>query len=247
MMNDINCESVFTCNSILNKIPGYVLILDDNLLVKRCNNNYLKLSGFSRHKDILNKKYIDFPNTIISQRHIIYSYYDNLTMNQKKQLEFIFYNSFISGEPRTYYGINSPILNDNGVVSGVNRYIIDISEQLVASSKLILSRDKIHLNPDNEIVSLIDPSPPNDNELTPREIEVIFYLLRGFACTGIAENMGISPRTVETHVNNIKVKLKVKTKQQLIYKSLKLGYLFKSRRFNMNGINLSPDNSFELV
>ena len=55
-----------------------------------------------------------------------------------------------------------------------------------------------------------DPGlPPGTEPLSPREIEVLDLAARGLANTEIAEEMRISPRTVERHLSNVYLKLGV--------------------------------------
>lgn len=64
--------------------------------------------------------------------------------------------------------------------------------------------------------------------LTPKEQEVVKYLVKGFSAPKIAEHLLISPRTVEHHLERIKDKFDCQTKSELIQKLLRLesyGYL----------------------
>lgn len=56
--------------------------------------------------------------------------------------------------------------------------------------------------------------------LTPREQQCLEYTVKGFTAKEIAKELVISPRTVEEYLNQLKIKLKVQTKQQLIQKVL---------------------------
>jgi RNA polymerase sigma factor (sigma-70 family) len=48
-------------------------------------------------------------------------------------------------------------------------------------------------------------------QLTPREREVLLRVARGRTSREIAEEFGISPRTVETHRERIMTKLRIRT------------------------------------
>jgi DNA-binding NarL/FixJ family response regulator len=69
------------------------------------------------------------------------------------------------------------------------------------------------------------PRVTNSNALTLREQECVYYLTKGFTFREMANALNISPRTVETHVTNIKLKLKVNTRAELIVKVCELGYI----------------------
>ena len=51
---------------------------------------------------------------------------------------------------------------------------------------------------------------------TRREAECLYYLLRGMTITATAAQLDLSPRTVEFYVKNMKRKLHVKTKYDLV-------------------------------
>lgn len=53
-------------------------------------------------------------------------------------------------------------------------------------------------------------------QFTSREIECLPLLIKGFTAKQIAEKLNISYRTVEDHINNIKQKLDVRTKNELM-------------------------------
>lgn len=60
--------------------------------------------------------------------------------------------------------------------------------------------------------------------LSRREQECLKYLLIGNSAKMIASKINRSVRTVEHHLENIKIKLKVNTKYELINKALKMGF-----------------------
>jgi DNA-binding CsgD family transcriptional regulator len=59
-----------------------------------------------------------------------------------------------------------------------------------------------------------------DISLTPREKECLEYTVKGFTAKQIAKKLLISPRTVEEYLNQLKLKLNVGTKQEMIQKVL---------------------------
>ena len=62
-------------------------------------------------------------------------------------------------------------------------------------------------------------------ELTAREIEVLQCLARGMSNAGTAGQLGISPKTVDSHRTNLMKKLEVHSTAALLVKAMKLGLL----------------------
>jgi DNA-binding NarL/FixJ family response regulator len=56
---------------------------------------------------------------------------------------------------------------------------------------------------------------PELEQLTPRERDVLHHLARGYPYKRIAGRLGISPRTVETHVSSVLRKLQLSTRHEL--------------------------------
>lgn len=80
-----------------------------------------------------------------------------------------------------------------------------------------IERDRYYLKHDNE-----------DVYLTRRESECLKWCLNGKSSDEIAIIMAISKRTVETHIDNVKEKLRCNKQFQLGYKLAKSGWLYGS-------------------
>lgn len=75
------------------------------------------------------------------------------------------------------------------------------------------------------------PPPPNDNamsRLTPREVEVLRLIGEGYTNTQIAELLHLSPRTVETHRANVRAKLELDSRAELVRFAVRNGLLSNS-------------------
>jgi DNA-binding NarL/FixJ family response regulator len=57
-------------------------------------------------------------------------------------------------------------------------------------------------------------------ELTPRENEVLALLIKGMGTKDIAKMLTLSKRTIEHHIENIKDKMHVSSKYELIAKAI---------------------------
>ena len=65
-----------------------------------------------------------------------------------------------------------------------------------------------------------DPAPDVDDELTAREIQVVRLAARGMSNKNIATELGISPRTVEGHLNHVFEKLEIESRTALVHYAL---------------------------
>ena len=59
------------------------------------------------------------------------------------------------------------------------------------------------------------PADPELDQLTPREREVLRLIARGYAYKEVARDLGISVKTVETHVSSVLRKLQLSSRHQL--------------------------------
>ncbi len=65
-------------------------------------------------------------------------------------------------------------------------------------------------------------------KLSKRESEIIHWYMKGFTCNELGEKLYISSRTVERHLDNIKVKLHCRSRRQIFGRILELGYDIKN-------------------
>ncbi|MFZ6758474.1 response regulator [Undibacterium sp. Ji50W] len=66
---------------------------------------------------------------------------------------------------------------------------------------------------------------PPGGALTPREMEVLNYISRGFKYAEVARLHEVSIHTVHAHIKNIYVKLAVHSKSEAVYEASRLGLL----------------------
>jgi DNA-binding CsgD family transcriptional regulator len=75
------------------------------------------------------------------------------------------------------------------------------------------------------VAVLPEPSPADDVLLTPRERRVLVLVAGGKTSRDIAEELGIRPRTVRTHVEHVLRKLGVHTRAEAVARAFELGTL----------------------
>ncbi|GAB5480286.1 response regulator transcription factor [Sphingorhabdus sp. EL138] len=65
----------------------------------------------------------------------------------------------------------------------------------------------------------------NDPVLTRRETEILEYITLGLSAKEVALEINISPRTVERHVENVRLKLRARNRTHMVACAVKAGLL----------------------
>lgn len=53
-------------------------------------------------------------------------------------------------------------------------------------------------------------------ELTDREIEILKFVARGYSAKQTAQELNIAPRTVECHINTMKLKMRARNRAHMV-------------------------------
>ncbi len=61
--------------------------------------------------------------------------------------------------------------------------------------------------------------------LTHREIEILEYVTQGLSAKEVARCIDISPRTVDRHIENVRLKLHAKNRTHMVVRAVKAGLL----------------------
>lgn len=69
------------------------------------------------------------------------------------------------------------------------------------------------------------PQALNTARLTPREIDILWGIAKGFSYADIAEHLGLSRQTVPGHIKNIYRKLEVNTRGEAVFEALQQGLI----------------------
>jgi DNA-binding NarL/FixJ family response regulator len=69
------------------------------------------------------------------------------------------------------------------------------------------------------------PQGLNTARLTPREIDILWGIAKGFSYADIAGHLGLSRQTVPGHIKNIYRKLEVNTRGEAVFEALQQGLI----------------------
>ncbi len=121
-----------------------------------------------------------------------------------------------------------PIKDKNGKVAAALVHILDVTQyNLVDISRYLklAERDKCIVDNDGQFYYKLYNNNHHQYNLSSREMECLFYLLRGNAVKAIAKIFYLSPRTVETYIERVKYKFHCLSRAELIEKAIIQGYM----------------------
>lgn len=222
-MQDKLCQLVADARSFLNGLPGIHFIKDTQSNYIACSPAFEKELNVSK-KDVIGYTDYDLPWASLTE---LYQQHDRDAMqkNQSDVLEPVKIAQSTIISSRT---LKLPIADSSGEVIGVfgQMDVLAINSSLSKALSTLIAVDKrkaaqTHQAPKNYQCDSYD----KNLQLTPRETECLFLLIRGKSAKEIARFLKISPRTVEVYIENIKLKMNISSRSQIVDKALELGML----------------------
>lgn len=123
------------------------------------------------------------------------------------------------GESMNFLTVKTPVYSDDNNIIGVFGCSVMIPQQPLADSLTLITKIGMLSSLSQETLgNIIFNMKVGDIFFTRRQSEVIHYYIRGRNARQIAEVMGLSRRTVEKYLDNIKQKMNVTSKIELIDK-----------------------------
>lgn len=124
------------------------------------------------------------------------------------------------------FAIRYPIYNEQNKIVGIFAFAVVIGPnalcKLAEALTMIVSTGLLNLPSNNSIFQLLPGRNIQNIYLSQRESECLKLLVRGKTIKMSAKILGLSPRTVEHYLENVKIKMGVNTKFELIDKILGL-------------------------
>lgn len=188
--------------SILSQLPGIVFWKDLDSHYMGANDTFHKLAGFN-NKTISGKTDFDMPWDTFADKY----------RDDDRQAS-------LNGGIKTLEFVPTCKGNVMGIVE--KRPIVEHHKTIGVSCRLTpitgYQDQQALVLPKKSLKSLFCG-------ISEREAEILYYFVRGFSMRQIGNMLYISPKTVETHINNIKLKFSVANKCELINLSINLGFL----------------------
>jgi len=213
---------------ILEQYPGIVVIMDTDSRLLYSNTLTAKLFGYDSVESMLGIGPHDMKCPAVENADEFLGQ-DRFVRNKNKIINMFDIHTYADGSVKLLLTKKSPLLEDN-VIVGSTCYCTEISStSLKKIAMQLIAQDKQYQDQTNKKTSAITQTYKigltEDEKLTNRETDVVFYMLRGKNSREIADIMFISPRTVEFHIDNIKSKLACNKRSQILEYAIANGYL----------------------
>lgn len=222
--------------SIIEQMPGLVVVMDKNSKFVYSNEYTAEMFGYSAADDMqgidaygMRCEAAKSASEFIEQ--------DQYVLKKKKKLTVFDIHGYADGSVKTLLTKKSPLLVD-GETEGTLCLCTEVHHNNISkiSSALINSDSQYHKDKSSRSYTINVSM--GTNELSKREKDCIFYLLRGFSMKEIARYLNISWRTVESYVNNIKFKWGCQNKKAVVDCAVANGFLNYIPE-NLLAVNLS--------
>lgn len=209
---------IATHKKLLNQMPGFVQLNDLDYKIAFVNQKVSNLIGFTDAENVSGIRYEEMKCNA-AKDYYIFERQDKLVFSTEEKVSVFCYHWWKTWTLFIYE--KSPILNDQGEMIGSITYGTDITNyNLVDYSRFVLNLSKKFQQHDKKSFSyIIENGTTNKYKLSERQIGCLFFLLRGKTDKEIGNIFNLSPRTVESYIDEIKFKMGCVTRSQVIDKS----------------------------
>lgn len=207
-------------NNIFDQLPGFIGWKDKDLNHLGCNRNLASMLKLKDPSNIIGMKDIDLIDHK-DESDLFHQQNDLLVLKGNVIKGLHTSSSPYNGS--IFYFVKKPLFDAANHISGLIYYC----HEFVASKTFmsLFAIDRKQFSADVYPLHYRIGSPDNVFNLSNRELECLFLILRGKTAKQIAEIMDLSKRTVEFYIENIKNKFGCNTKSDLLLIGIANGYL----------------------
>lgn len=225
---------------ILNQMAGHISIVNIQHKIVWANQKTISLLGFKSLDDLIGKSYVNL-KCGLNERSEAIKAFDKLVFTSNKRTNCHGYCKYADGW-QLYLCEKSPIVNDKNELIGLINHCNDLTNyNLIDLGRFIFDLEKNNIKHNRQFSYLIEEESSDRYLLSARQIECLFFLLRGKTDKEIAKIFNLFPRTIESYILEIKFKMQCSTRGQIIDKSFNEGLLniYPKSFLNKNIINIT--------
>lgn len=214
-------------NILLNSFhssPEHIAILNQHSEFIHMNPAYMHTIGYTKIDDILGLSYDAFKGKAFEQAND-YKIQDQQVLGQTQSLEFLTYHRYADGQWRLLHGSKSCIFDQHQNPCGIFSRTKDVTKHpLFDIGRFLMMSSTTSKIKHQSFIYYINPI-NNKYSISRKELEILFYFIRGKTASEIALILNRSKRTIDMHIESIKNKFVVENKSHLIEKAMIEGYM----------------------
>jgi DNA-binding CsgD family transcriptional regulator len=230
LMNDVSVaknlhHASVSLEDLVQHLPGLIVVMDENSKFILSNRNTALDFGYSTESSMLgvDAHGMKCPAAECADEFIKQ---DKLVMATEKELSILDIHEYARGDHKLLLTKKKPFYQNNQLAGTICHCMEIDSVNLQRITATLIQQDKAYLPKSNKhersyTVGVLH----GEKNLSPRESECLFYLLRGKTMKEIGKALSISPRTVETHLEHIKQKLGCATRGEMTDYAILNGFL----------------------
>ena len=200
-----------TVGSLL-QFPCNVYFLNTESKLQSINEGNAALCGAQSIQDCIGKSVIDF---LINGQQLLNNDQETMKTNRMQIIE-----EYCHSKNDIYHmslSIKMPWYNTDGKIIGIMGFGILLNKQSLSDSlKKIAALGLLGLPSTTH--NILPGTKINNTYLSKPKTKILHYTVRGNTAKRISRLLGLSPRTIEKHLENIKMKMNSSSKEELIEK-----------------------------
>lgn len=210
-------------SQLIEYLPGYVWWKDMSSVFLKTNANTARLLGFKHAEDLVG--ITDYE--VLSKAAAEADYRvgeDKKVQSNYATMSFLNVTSFTSNDVTVLLVNKSLFFDENSKPLGIAGQGIELNRRVLNDMPLLSKEFSTHRDRKTRTTYYLNGE-YGDIKLSTRQAQCLFYVLRGKTSKVIARILQLSNRTVESYIDDIKVKIRCQNKAELIEKSFDLGFL----------------------
>jgi DNA-binding CsgD family transcriptional regulator len=203
-------------------------VIDTDLRYSSMSRYEVELTGLKSQEAAIELTHYDLPCAMSKSAPELQRQYLKI-IDTKKPLKVLNMHTTAQNNLGIYLTDKVPTLDSNNKVTEITYVCNELSETILEKLKYPLittiehfQSRKLPISLSYEIIERFE-----ELDLTTRESECFYYLIRSRSAKSIAAALDISQRTVESHIENIKNKLNCYNKESLVDFAYALGLLHR--------------------
>lgn len=208
--------------NLCNVYPGVAWAKDKNHQFIASTKQTLDVVGIKKLDNLLGITDYDLPCKL-SELADDWETQESGLLTSKSSIKVMTYANWSSNESSCLLAEKNVLTNKDGDVTGLYCITMEMPQSRVMPYMMMSIPDSKIMK--NGQLTIVLEDHYRGLTILKRETQTLFYLLRGNTAKEIAQRLNISPKTVETHIQNIKLKAGCLSKNELVEKCISEGLI----------------------